>query len=133
MCTGCGRTNGIRVVQGGSFVRPKQMKKVNMESVIVGKSKNPEVKVALVYRGGGMVKQKWTPGCSSCGGNGQYALLTSETIMFASDDAPNGMFKLFVQAGRTYYVTEEQAKYLLAITFINQSGQEVNKFTKVER
>ena len=49
------------------------------------------------------------------------------------DDAPNGMFKLFVQAGRTYYVTEEQAKYLLAITFINQSGQEVNKFTKVER
>lgn len=113
--------------------KAKQADRINM-NLIVEKSKNPDVKVGLVYYGGGMIHKPWEAHCSSCsGGLGRVSLLTSETIMFASDDAPNGMFKMLFQSGRTYYVTEKQAEYLLTLTFLNQNGERANKFKKLER
>lgn len=129
MCSGCG--GGKSQVRVSNMVR-KAAKKVPMESVIVAKSANPELKIPLIYYGGGMVKKTWEAGCSSCGGGNRMAMLTSETIMFASEDAPYGMFKLFVQAGHVYHVTEKQAEHMLKMTFVNQAGQTVNKFKRKE-
>lgn len=130
MCTSCGGS-GAKAAKA-SYTRAKAVKATD-NLVVVGKSANPTVKVPVQYFGGGMVKKTTGATCSSCGGAGNMALLTSETIMFASDDAPYGMFKQFVQAGRTYYVTEKQAEYLLTLTYTNNAGQTVNKFKRLEQ
>lgn len=100
---------------------------------IVKKSKNPDIKVPLLYYGGGFTKRSSiSGGCSSCKGGSNVARVTSETIIFASEDAPYGIYKQLCEAGRTYYVTENQAKYLLTLTFVNQAGQTVNKFKRLD-
>lgn len=132
MCSGCGkgRASEVRVA---SYVRPKNSEGGKVDITIVGKSKNPTVKVPVQYFGGGLVRKSWVASCTSCGGGvGNMSLLTSETIMFPSDDAPYGMFKQLFVAGRTYYVTENQAEYLLSLTFTNQAGQKINKFKRIE-
>lgn len=99
------------------------------ESLIVGLSDN-KVRVKLRYYGGGMGYT--TSGCHACGSSGKYALKTTETIQFASDDEPTGWFSKQFNAGYDYYVTESQAKYLLGLTYTNPAGQAVHKFKKVE-
>lgn len=133
MCTGNCGYKGSKSANSMVRTQSQPLKKVSIDAV-VGKSKNPDVKVGVIYYGGGMVHKSWEANCSSCsGGRGKMSLLTSETIMFASDDAPGGMFKMLFQAGRTYYVTEKQAEYLLTLTYTGASGETVNKFKLLER
>lgn len=99
------------------------------EGVVVAKSETPNL-VRLRYYGGG-TSQKKTSGCRACGGGGGYTVMTSETIMFVSDDAPNGLFKQTFQIGHDYYVTRNQADYLLTLTFRSKAGIVQNKFKEV--
>lgn len=128
MC--CGMTNYVSAPTRTKETQPV-VQSIAEEAPIVEASEDKTKKVKLRYYGGGL-SLKAKPSCPSCGGGGSYALTTAETIMFPSEDAPNGLFKLFVQVGREYYVTEKQAEYMLTLTFRNQSGQTVNKFKKVE-
>ena len=101
------------------------------EGVVVEKSNNPNAKVRLRYYGGGT--KKATGGCHTChGSRGGYVVTTSETIRFVSEDAPDGMFRLTVNIGHDYYVTESQAEYMLTLEYRNRAGQVVKKFKKVE-
>lgn len=126
-CSGCGGSSTFRTVP----VIPTGVVK-NTTSEVIGKSADTKVRVPLRYYGGGLTSKKVAT-CAPCGsGKGSYARMTNELIEFASDDEPNGMFRQFMEAGRTYYVTEKQAEYLLALTYINQAGQEVHKFKRVE-
>lgn len=126
-CSGCGR----KATVSRKMVEKIANKEVSNDQYIVKASENPEKKVKLRYYGGGMQLKSGT-GCASCGSAGKYSLVTAENIMFASDDAPNGMFSQFFQVGRDYYVTEKQAEYLLSLVFTNKAGQTVNKFKKLE-
>lgn len=125
-CSTCGRKNSAKAkapaVRAVSAPAPT-------ESLIVPKSETNE-KVKLRYYGGGMTRQ--TSGCASCGSQGRYALTTSETISFVSDDAPMGWFSQLFSVGHDYYVTKKQAEKLLKETFTNPAGQVVNKFKVVE-
>ena len=103
-----------------------------IQPLIVEKSKDPKVTVKLQYYGGGMRRKKSGAGCSACGGGGKYALVTSERITFASDDAKKGIFSQDFSVGRTYFVTQKQADYLLSLTFTNPAGQTAHKFKVVE-
>lgn len=88
-------------------------------------------KVMLRYYGGGTGSKK-VRGCRACGGSKvKYATVTSERIMFASEDAPNGYFNLLVAIGHDYLVTRAQADYMLTLTYKNGAGQEVHKFKEV--
>lgn len=103
---------------------------VDREPLIVKKSDSTEGKVKLRYYGGGLALK--TTGCRSCGSTGQYTLTTTETISFASDDTPGGWFSQVFSVGHEYYVTRNQADYLLKLTFRNKAGQLANKFKEVE-
>lgn len=97
---------------------------------VIEKSNTSE-KVLLRYYGGGSGTTK-VRGCRSCGGGKvKYATVTSERIMFASEEAPNGFFNLFVSVGHDYLVTRAQADYMLTLTYKNKAGQEVHKFKEV--
>lgn len=119
MCTNCGKTSVQRVVQTAP-----QSRIANAN--LIAKKSDDSTKVKLRYNGGAMALQ--TSGCVSCGSKGKYAITTSETIQFPSDDAPGGWFKERFDIGRDYYVTKEQAKKLLEETFTNPAGQVVHKF-----
>lgn len=97
--------------------------------LIVGASTSKTL-VKLRYYGGGMGYT--TSGCHACGSSGRYALKTSETIQFASDDAPGGWFSQRFDASHEYYVTQKQAEYLLTLTYSNPAGQQVHKFKKMD-
>jgi len=99
------------------------------ESLIVGAS-DGKTRVKIRFYGGGMGYT--SSGCHACGSGGQYALKTSETIQFASDDEPTGWFSKRFDAGYDYFVTESQAEYLLSLTYTNPAGQLLHKFKKVE-
>ena len=102
----------------------------NTTAKVVEKSKSSE-KVMLRYYGGGSGTTK-VRGCRSCGGGKvKYATVTSERIMFASEEAPNGFFNLLVAVGHDYLVTRAQADYMLTLTYKNKAGQEVHKFKEV--
>lgn len=123
-CKNCGSSNRVNnqipVIEPVSYT-PEQ---------VVGKS-DTDAKVRVRYYGGGTMAKKVAK-CATCGAaKGAYARVTNEMIMFASDDAPNGMFEQMVEAGRDYWVTEKQAEYLLTLTYTNQAGQVVNKFQQV--
>lgn len=106
---------------------PTDMKESDM--LYAPRSADQSKKVRLIYNGGGTKKK--TGGCSTChGGRPTYAVTTTETIMFVSEDVPTMVYKETVSVGHSYYVTEEQAKVMLGMTFTNQSGQKVHKFTK---
>ena len=88
-------------------------------------------KVLLRYYGGGSGTAR-VRGCRACGGGKvKYATVTSERIMFASEDAPNGFFNLLVSVGHDYLVTRSQADYMLTLTYKNNAGQVVHKFKEV--
>lgn len=102
----------------------------NTTAKVVEKSDTSE-KVLLRYYGGGSGTTK-VRGCRSCGGGKvKYATVTSERIMFASEEAPNGFFNLLVSVGHDYLVTRAQADYMLTLTYKNKAGQEVHKFKEV--
>lgn len=98
------------------------------QSYVVEASEDTSKKVKLRYYGGGLALK--TTGCRSCGSSGQYSLVTTEVIQFATDDSPNGWFKETFSVGHDYYVTEKQAEYLLSLTFTNKAGQIAHKFKK---
>lgn len=117
----------VQAVQGdkGSVYTSPQVDNV------VGKSTSTK-KVQVRYYGGGYAQKRGT-GCRSCGGgNGSYSVVTNETIMFVSEDAPGGLFKETFSVGHDYYVTEKQAEYLLSLQFRSRAGTMENKFRKVE-
>lgn len=126
-CSTCGHKS-VRV-RNPAPQRIQEIKNVEPSSLIVKKSTD-STKVQIRYYGGGMTRQ--TSGCSSCGSQGRYALTTSETIQFASDDAPMGWFSQRFDVGHDYYVTKKQAERLLKETFTNPAGQTVQKFKVVE-
>lgn len=100
-------------------------------SMVVPKSDTTEL-VKIRYYGGGMSSKKTGGGCRACGaGKSSYTTVTTETIMFVSEDAPNAIFKQTFQIGHDYYVTKNQAEYLLRLTFIAKSGVEQHKFKEV--
>jgi len=102
----------------------------NTPARVVEKSTTTE-KVLLRYYGGGSGTTR-VRGCRSCGGGRvKYATVTSERIMFASEDAPNGFFNLLVSVGHDYLVTRSQADYMLTLTYKNNAGQIVHKFKEV--
>lgn len=102
----------------------------NTTAKVVEKSDTTE-RVLLRYYGGGSGTTK-VRGCRSCGGGKvKYATVTSERIMFASEEAPNGFFNLLVSVGHDYLVTRAQADYMLTLTYKNKAGQEVHKFKEV--
>lgn len=102
----------------------------NTPARVVEASKSKEL-VLLRYYGGGSGTAR-VRGCRSCGGGKiKYATITSERIMFASEDAPNGFFNLLVSVGHDYYVTRSQADYMLTLTYKNKGGQIVHKFKEV--
>lgn len=102
----------------------------NTPAKVVEASKTTE-KVMLRYYGGGSGTTR-VRGCRSCGGGKvKYATVTSERIMFASEDAPNGFFNLLVSVGHDYLVTRSQADYMLTLTYKNNAGQIVHKFKEV--
>lgn len=103
--------------------------KPQARKLIVGASTSKNL-VKLRYYGGGMGHT--TSGCHACGSAGRYALKTSETIQFASDDSSGGWFSKRFDSGHDYYVTEKQAEYLLTLTYSNPAGQVIHKFKKVE-
>lgn len=125
-CTGC----GISITTTKAKKRSSTTKKTTLQPLIVEKSAEPEKKVLLKYYGGG-ISINPTAGCGSCHGGGNYAVKTSERITFASDDAPDGIFDMQADFGKVYPVTQNQAKYLLSLTFINKAGQEAHKFKEV--
>lgn len=102
----------------------------NTPAKVIEKSDTTE-KVMLRYYGGGTGTTK-VRGCRACGGSKvKYATVTSERIMFASEDAPNGFFNLLVSIGHDYLVTRKQADYMLTLTYKNGAGKEVHKFKEV--
>lgn len=100
------------------------------DAVVVGKS-DTDKKVKLRYYGGG-VSAKMTSGCRSCSGGGAgFTMVTTETIMFASEDSPNSLFKRTFTVGHDYWVTEKQAEYLLSLTYQSRAKQIFHKFKRV--
>ena len=126
MCTGCNSAKKRRV----SPQRKIEMAKETPQPLIAPKSDDPNL-VHLRYYGGGLTRQ--TTGCSSCGSQGKYALTTSETIQFASDDAPMGWFSRVFTVPQDYWVTQKQAERLLQETFTNPAGQVIHKFKVIEQ
>lgn len=124
-CTSCGHKTTRKV----SPQRAQEIKMVQPQSLIAEKSEDT-TKVKVRYYGGGLTRQ--TSGCASCGSQGKYALTTSETIQFASDDAPMGWFSMRFDVGKDYYVTQKQAERLLQETFTNPSGQVISKFKIID-
>lgn len=120
-CGGCGKSKPRKTTITDN-------RKAAPIGTVVGKSEN-EGKVRLRYFGGTV--KKATVGCSTCSGRKSgYAVTTSETIRFVSEDAPGGLFVQTFQIGHDYYVTEKQAEYLLTLTYTNRAGQTVHKFKK---
>ena len=102
----------------------------NTTAKVIKASETTE-KVLLRYYGGGSGTTR-IRGCRTCGGSKvKYATITSERIMFASEDAPNGFFNLLVSVGHDYLVTRSQADYMLTLTYKNKAGQVVHKFKEV--
>lgn len=126
-CSGCRHNRAVAVARATTPTRPST--KPQTPDLIVGASTSKTL-VKLRYYGGGMGYT--TSGCHACGSSGRYALKTSETIQFASDDAPGGWFSQRFDASHEYYVTQKQAEYLLGLTYSNPAGQKVHKFKKMD-
>lgn len=126
-CSSCGQK---RVASPQRTQEIRNRLSNNPEILIAPKSED-STKVRLRYYGGKMTRQ--TSGCSSCGSQGKYALTTSETISFVSEDAPNSWFSQMFDVGKDYYVTQKQAERLLQETFTNPAGQIVHKFKVIEQ
>lgn len=100
--------------------------------LMAGKSASRKL-VKLRYYGGGFTAKREGSGCKTCGGSrSRYSVVTREQIMFVSDDAPNGIYRETVSVGHDYFVTEEQAKVMLGMTYKDSAGKTKNKFKEVE-
>lgn len=125
-CSGCGKKTraSIKAPDAGVVIKSS--------AEVVEKSENSAKTVRLRYYGGGLVAKK-KRGCSSCGGaKNSYSRITNETIAFASEDEPNGLFMQEMQAGRDYWVTEKQAEYLLEKeVYTSPAGEVVHKFKRM--
>lgn len=133
-CRGCGKQHKNTVQHTVEVVQAPVHTRTTMTTKAVGASDSNE-KVRVRYYGGGF-EAKPNRGCSSCGkAKGSYARVTNETIIFASDDAENGLFKLPVEIGHDYWVTEKQAEYMTSdnddMVYTNPSGQLCHKFKLV--
>lgn len=136
-CSSCGQKRAVKV---GGEQPVAQKPSVNVKytaqtsnavpATVVPRSTTNE-RVKLRYYGGGMTK-KVSSGCSTCrGGKNSYSVTTTETIMFVSDDAPNGLFKQTFSVGHNYYVTRNQADYLLKLTYRDVAGNAQPKFKEI--
>lgn len=131
-CSGCQRGGSVKVKRVSNTAK-------SQENVVTSKTALPYAEktedgkpmVELCYMGGGYSSQGG--GCRSCGGTGvKYTYVTTETIQFVSEDSADGMFKRRFSAGHCYLVTEEQAKYLLTLSYRSKSGRTLYKFKKKE-
>lgn len=108
------------------------VKEVVETPIMAAKSASDKL-VHLRYKGGGMAAKRSPQGCKTCGGSrSRYQVVTMEQIMFVSEDAPNGIFKQTVSVGHDYYVTEEQAKILLAMEYKDLGGKVKHKFEEIK-
>ena len=125
-CSNCGKKSKVEIKAPDAGIVPKS------SAQVVGKSETPAKTVRLRYYGGGIVAKK-KRGCSTCGGaKNSYSRITNETIAFASEDEPNGLFMQAMQAGHDYWVTEKQAEYLLNNElYTAPSGEVVHKFKRM--
>lgn len=137
-CSSCGGHAPITVAPMVSKAttstppKPVVIKRSADYGKVVPASADPSKKVRLRYFGGETRKGTGT-GCSSCGGSkNPYVKTTSETITFVSEDEPNKLFRRTVSIGKDTYVTEEQAKYLLSLTYQNRGGEVVHKFQEIK-
>ena len=130
-CRTCGQNAPISSpTQGVVVSKTDQNLNVAQSSAVVAKSYTNGL-VKLRYYGGGTAAKK-TSGCRSCGGGGSsYTTVTTETIMFVSEDSPNSIFKQTFQIGHDYYVTRNQADYLLGLKFRSRAGVEQSKFKEI--
>lgn len=135
-CGSCGKKTKIRLAEQ-AFKEPHTERVYASSNILrpsparVIKASDTTEKVLLRYYGGGSGTTK-VRGCRSCGGGKvKYATITSERIMFASEDSPNGFFNLLVSVGHDYWVTRSQADYMLTLTYKNKAGQEVHKFKEI--
>lgn len=130
-CSHCGRSSAVTVTGGSEVKYTKVVDNDIKNPGVVPASENDKL-VKLRYYGGGMTKRVST-GCSTChGGKTSYSVTTSETIMFVSDDAPNGLYKETVTAGHNYYVTRNQADYMLKLTYKDAAGRTQPKFKEIK-
>lgn len=134
-CSSCGSQKiapsqaTVRVASSSSSANPRQ---TSSTPLLAGRSTSQDL-VKLRYYGGGMAAKRTTSGCKTCGGGrSTYQIVTTEQIMFVSDDAPNGIFKQTVSVGHDYYVTQEQAKVLLQMKARNAAGKLEPKFKEVK-
>lgn len=126
-CSGCGANHAYTTVVNNTT----PVKKSTGIGKVIEASDSLDKTVRLRYYGGGATAKKVAK-CAACGSaKSSYTRTTSEMIMFASDDAPNGMYEQLVEAGRDYWVTEKQAEYMLTLTYTNQAGQTVKKFKRI--
>ena len=101
-------------------------------SLVVPKSATRELVKVRYYGGGSSTKR--SGGCKACGGAGAnaYSTVTTETIMFVSEDSPNSIFKQEFHIGHDYMVTRNQADYLLSLTYRARAGNEQHKFKEIK-
>lgn len=136
-CGACGHSQSAPVTTGKTITpqgvanQPQGVSEV--PTLMAGLSATTNL-VHLRYKGGGMASKR-VPGrgCKSCGGSqSRYQVVTTEQIMFVSEDAPNGIFKKTFTVSHDYWVTEEQAKLLLSMTYKDMAGKEKHKFEEIK-
>lgn len=128
-CSGCGGGGHLK----NEIIPPEPLKKTT-SATVVEKTPDTAEKVRVRYYGGGQTSKK-VASCATCGAaKGSYVRTTAETIMFASEDEPNGLYKQFVEAGRDYWVTKNQAEYLTSdeYSYISQTGEIAHKFKIID-
>lgn len=135
-CSMCGKNKsakGVSVAPKTAVKRVAPPQEVPTLPIMAAKSASDKL-VNIVYKGGGMAaKREGSSGCKTCGGSkSRYQVVTVETIMFVSEDAPNGIFKQTFSVGHDYWVTEEQAKYLLEMTYKDMAGKVKHKFEEIK-
>lgn len=128
-CGGCGHSVTTKIRKASN--QPVQAVTQNTALPLAEKTEAGKPMVKLRYFGGGYSTKGG--GCKSCGGTGvRYTFVTTETIQFVSEDTPDGMFKQRFSVGHDYLVTENQAKYLLTLTYRSKAGRTLYKFKRVD-
>lgn len=133
-CGMCGKNKSVQKTPASPkmVAKAEPPKPAMTSSLMAGKSATDAL-VHLVYKGGGMANKREGSGCKTCGGSrSRYQVVKMETIMFVSEDAPNGIFKQTFSVGHDYWVTEEQAKMLLEMTYKDMAGKIKHKFEETK-
>lgn len=131
-CSSCGHRQTPKTTDTPVVATAPAVDAVPESSIMAGRSSSNKL-VNLRYKGGGMAAKRSGSGCRTCGGSRtRYQVVTTEQIMFVSEDAPNGIFRETFSVGHNYWVTEEQAKYLLEMTYKDMGGKIQHKFEEVK-